>query len=238
MALLSNPHWEVVPPVLRELLIEIGQPFDKLRMREPFSRRFYLAGGTALALRLGHRVSVDLAFFSETDELLDDSRAEIVTALRTRCAVRVLEDVVGNLLLEIEGYHVDFFGYGYVLLEPPDEVAGVRVGGLADVGLMKLDAIADRGARKDFYDAYFISQHIPLDRLLDQSPIKYPYVRGFGMMVLEGMVDFDRADQQAPVETIPPVAWETIKDFFVQELRRIGRMWFEPEGCQRIRRAD
>ena len=48
MALLMDPHWEVVhwevvPPLLRELLIEIGQ--------EPFSRRFYLAGGTALALR-------------------------------------------------------------------------------------------------------------------------------------------------------------------------------------------
>jgi len=222
MALLTNPHWEVVPPLLRELLTEIGQ--------EPFSRRFYLAGGTALALRLGHRVSVDLDFFSETDELLDDSRAEIAVALRKRRVVHVLEDVVGNLLLEIEGYHVGFFGYGYPLLEPPDEIVGVRVGSLADVGLMKLDAIADRGARRDFYDAYFISRQLPLDRLLDQSPIKYPYARGFGMMVLEGMVDFDRADQQAPVETIPPVAWEAIKEFFVQELRRIGRMWFEPGG--------
>lgn len=222
MALLSNPHWEVVPPLLRELLIEIGQ--------EPFSCRFYLAGGMALGLRLGHRVSVDLDFFSETDELLDDSRAEIVAALRKRRVVHVLEDVVGNLLLEIENYRVGFFGYGYALLEPQDEIVGVRVASLTDVGLMKLDAISDRGARKDFYDAYFLSRHISLDRLLDQSPIKYPYVRGFGMMVLEGMVDFDRADQQAPVETIPPVTWETIKEFFVQELRRIGRMWFEPES--------
>jgi hypothetical protein len=238
MAVLTNPHWEVVPSLLRELLIEIGQ--------EPFSRRFYLAGGTALALRLGHRVSVDLDFFSPTDELLDDSRAEIVAALRKWRVVRVLEDVVGNLLLElvlersegIEGYRVGFFGYGYPLLEPPDEVVGVRVGSLADIGLMKLDAIADRGARKDFYDAYFISRQLPLDRLLDQSSIKYPYVRGFGMMVLEGMVDFDRADQDAPVETIPAVDWEAIKEFFVQELRRIGRMWFEPEGCQRIRETD
>jgi len=222
MALLSNPHWEVVPPLLRELLVEIGQ--------DPFSRRFYLAGGRALALRLGHRVSVDLDFFSETDELLDNSRAEIVAALQKWRAVHVREDVVGNLLLEIEGYHVGFFGYGYALLESPDEVAGVRVGSLADVGLMKLDAIADRGARKDFYDAYFISRQLPLDRLLDQSSIKYPYSPGFGMMVLEGMVDFDRADRDASVETIPPVAWEAIKEFFVQELRRIGRMWFEPEG--------
>jgi len=117
MAVLTNPHWEVVPPLLRELLTEIGP--------KPFSRRFYLARGTALALRLGHRASVDLDFFSETDELLDDSRAEIVTALRKGRIVHVLEDVVGNLLLEIEGYGVGFFGYGYALLESPDEVAGV-----------------------------------------------------------------------------------------------------------------
>jgi hypothetical protein len=51
-----------------------------------------------------------------------------------------------------------------------------------------------------------------------------------GLRGCDGVVDFDRADQQAPVETIPPVAWETIKEFFVQELRRIGRMWFEPEN--------
>lgn len=178
MALLTSPHWEVVPLPLRELLVEIGQ--------EPFSPRFYLASGTALTLRLGHRVSVDLDFFSETDELPDDSRAEIVAALRKRRVVRVPEDVVGNLLLEIEGYRVWFFGYGYALLEPPDEVEGVWVTSLTDVGLMKLDAITDRGARKDFHDAYFISRHIPLDRLLDQSPIKYPYVRDGGMMVLEG----------------------------------------------------
>ena len=82
----------------------------------------------------------------------------------------------------------------------------------------------------NFYDVYFISRQLLLDRLLDQSSVKYPYTRGFGMMVLEGMADFDRADQQALVETVPPVAWETIREFFVQEMRRIGRMWFEPES--------
>lgn len=44
------------------------------------------------------------------------------------------------------------------------------------------------------------------------------------------MADFDRGDQQAAVDTIPPVAWETIKEFFVQELCRIGRIWFEPQS--------
>jgi hypothetical protein len=66
MASLTHPHWEAVPPLLRDLLAEIGQM--------PFIGRFYLAGGTALALQLGHRVSVDLDFFSDVDEVGDDSR--------------------------------------------------------------------------------------------------------------------------------------------------------------------
>lgn len=83
MALLIHPHREAVPPLLRDLLAEIGQM--------PFASRFYLAGGTALALRLGHRVSVDLDFFSDVDEVGDESRAEIVTAFKRCRATEVLE---------------------------------------------------------------------------------------------------------------------------------------------------
>ena len=85
MAPLIHPQWEAVPPLLRNLLAEIGQM--------PFASRFYLAGGSALALRLGHRVSVDLDFFSDVDEMGDDSRAEIVAAFKQRRAIEVLEDV-------------------------------------------------------------------------------------------------------------------------------------------------
>lgn len=86
MASLTRPHWEAVPPLLRDLLAEIGQM--------PFASRFYLAGGTALALQLGHRVSVDLDFSSEIDEVDDDSRAEIVAAFKQRRTIEVLEDVL------------------------------------------------------------------------------------------------------------------------------------------------
>jgi hypothetical protein len=68
MASLTHPHWEAVPPLLRDLLSEIGQM--------PFIGRFYLAGGTALALQLGHRVSVDLDFFSDVDTVKDFFVAE------------------------------------------------------------------------------------------------------------------------------------------------------------------
>lgn len=219
MALLIHPHWEAVPPLLRDLLAEIGQM--------PFAGRFYLAGGSALALRLGHRVSVDLDFFSDVDEVGDESRAEIVAAFKQRRATEVLENVSGNLLMEVEGTPVGFFSYGYPLLEPPAEVLGVRVAGLLDVGMMKLDALISRGARKDFYDLYFIARQIPLEEMLHQGPIKYPYAHDYEMMALTSLTYFENADQQMAIESFPLTDWETVKGFFVAEARRLGRLWFE-----------
>ncbi len=219
MALLSHPHWEAVPPLLRDLLAEIGQM--------PFASRFYLAGGSALALRLGHRVSVDLDFFSGVDEVDDDSRAEIVAAFKQHRAIEVLENVFGNLLIEVGDTHVGFFSYGYSLLEPPAAVLDVRLAGLLDIGLMKLDALISRGARKDFYDLYFIAQQIPLEEMLHQGPVKYPYARDYEMMALTSLTYFENADQQMAIESFPPTDWETVRDFFVVEARRLGRIWFE-----------
>jgi len=219
MASLSHPNWEAVSPLLRDLLAEIGQM--------PFAGHFYLAGGSALALRLGHRVSVDLDFFSDVDEVGDDSRAEIVAALKQRRATEVIEDAFGNLLMEVEGTHVGFFSYGYPLLEPPAEVLGVRVAGLLDIGMMKLDALISRGARKDFYDLYFIAQQVPLEEMLHQGPAKYPYARDYEMMALTSLTDFDNADRDVAIETFDRVSWEAVKEFFVAEARRLGRIWFE-----------
>ncbi len=219
MASLIHPHWEAVPPLLRALLAEIGQM--------PFAGRFYLAGGSTLALRLGHRVSVDLGFFSDVDKVGDDSRAEIVTAFKQRRATEVLEDAFGNLLMKVEGTHVGFFSYGYPLLEPPDEVVGVRVAGLLDIGMMKLDALISRGARKDYYDLYFIAQWVPLEEMLHQGPVKYPYAHDYEMMALTSLTDFDNADRDVAVETFDKLSWEAVKEFFVAEARRLGRRWFE-----------
>lgn len=221
MAALEQPHWERVSPLLREVMVEVGH--------HPFAQRFYLAGGTALALQLGHRVSVDLDFFSAGDELLDESRKEIVNALRTHFSFDIVHDVAGSLLLNIQETGVGFFSYGYPLLAPVVIVEGVVLAGLLDIGLMKLDAIASRGARKDFYDLYHLARHISLDQLLKRSQEKYPHTRDFGMMALEGLVDFEAANRDASIETFPPVSWAEVKAFCLAEMRRIGRDWFEAE---------
>lgn len=219
MAPLERPYWECLAAPLRDVLIEVG--------RQPFANRFYLAGGTALALQIGHRISVDLDFFSPSDELPRESRQEIIAALQKRFPMEVDEGGLASLIINIEGSYIGFFGYSYPLLAPTTTVEGVALAGLLDIGLMKLDALAGRGTRKDFYDLYFITQRIPLDELLPRGVEKFPYVRDFGMMVLTAMADYTIADRQADIETFPPVTWPEVKAFFAREIRRIGHHWFE-----------
>ena len=178
--LLENPHWECVSPELQNIIITVGQ--------QTFSKRFYLAGGTALALQLGHRISVDLDFFASNDELLDESRHEIITTLSHFFDLEIVQDVVGSLLFVINDVAVGFFSYQFPLLAPTVTVKQITLASLIDIGLMKLDAIAGRGVKKDFIDLYFIAQHLILDKLIGQGQDKYPTVRDFDTMVLESLI--------------------------------------------------
>jgi hypothetical protein len=218
MAPLATPHWEAVTSQARDLLVALSLL--------PLLRPFYLGGGTALALRLGHRISQDLDLFANIETLDDDLRRSIVEELRRDHSVDLLQDSVLGLVLKVDGQAVSFFTYGYPLLAPTGLVSGIQVAGLLDVGLMKLDAIAGRGMRKDFYDLYFIASHVSLDELFARSADKYPQSRGFGMRVVTALVDFDVADQQDEPTLLLPVEWDQVKAFFMAEARRLGRQWF------------
>jgi len=217
MALLTPVHWETVTPAMCQVLRFVGTC--------SFAARFYLAGGTALALRLGHRRSVDLDFFSQHDQVTQATRREIVHALAP-LDPQVLEEADGNLLLQVADLHVGFFSYGYPLLAPTERVEGVALAGLVDIGLMKLDALVGRGGRKDFYDVYVIAQMIPLAELLSQGTIKYPYMRDFEMMTLESLVLFEDADRHVTPELFIDAPWAQVKQFFVAQARALGREWF------------
>ena len=221
MAALDRPHWDAVTPQARDLLAVLG--------RLPAMRPFYLAGGTGLALRLGHRISADLDLFANIETLDDALRHTIATALEREHGVERLQDSVLGLVLNVDGRPCSFFSYGFPLLAPADLVSGIQVAGILDIGLMKLDAIAGRGTRKDFYDLFFIAAYVSLDEMFARSGDKYPYPRDFGMRVLTAMVDFDIADQQEEPTMLQLVEWGQVKTFFRAEARRLGRAWFGHE---------
>ena len=223
MAALARPHWEAVTPGARDLLTVMG--------RSHLLRPFYLAAGTALALRLGHPVSRDLDLFADIETLDGNLRRSIVDELGRSRAVNLLQDAPLGLVLEVDGQPVNFLSCGYPLLEPTALLGGVQIAGMLDIGLMKLDAVVGRGMRRDFYDLYFMAAHITLSELFDRSAEKYPESRGFGMRVLTALVDFEFADQQDEPTLLLPASWEEVKAFFVAESRRLAREWFGLAGA-------
>ena len=217
MAILEYPHWEAISPIMRELLVWIG--------RQAFSKHFYLGGGAALALQVGHRKSVDLDFFSETDEVHARTRQTLIHGFSPRQA-QVIENVDGNLLLLVDDLHAGFFSYGYPLLEPVETVENINIASLLDIGLMKLDAVIGRGSRKDFFDLYIITRQIPLPDLLRGGERKYPQVRDFPLMALEGLLQFDTADRDLQPEMLEDLSWENVRKFFVEHGKMLGADWF------------
>jgi len=216
MAALTPPFWNTVTPEMRDLLLHLG--------KQTFLDRFYLAGGTALALQIGHRRSIDLDFFSESDEVDEGSRQKIIQALKP-VGIQVIENVGGNLLMLANGIHTGFFSYSYPLLEETTHLENVRLAAIIDIGLMKFDALITRGSRKDYYDLFFIARQIPIQQLLEYGDKKYTYYRDFAFTVIEQMVAFDNADRDVQPVLLEEIPWQSVKDFFVQEANHLGRAW-------------
>ena len=207
---------------MRELLAWIG--------KQSFAKYFYLAGDTALALQVGNRISVDLDLFSETNEVDARTRQTLIHVFSSR-RVQVVENVDVNLLLLVDGLHVGFFNYGYQLLEPVEIVENIHLASLLDIGLMKLDAVIGRGGRTDFTDLYVITRQIPLPDLLRAGEQKFPQVRDFPLMALEGLLQFDNADRDRQPEMLADFPWENVSRFFVEQVMVLGANWFNKCNC-------
>jgi len=90
---------------------------------------------------------------------------------------------------------------------------------------MKLDAVIGRGYRKNFYDLYVITQQIPIADLLTAGERKYPQVRDFHLMALEGLLQFEHADRNIQPEMLIDLEWEKVRAFFVDQGKILGKIW-------------
>ncbi|MGD0845882.1 MAG: nucleotidyl transferase AbiEii/AbiGii toxin family protein, partial [Geobacteraceae bacterium] len=123
-----------------------------------------LAGGTALALQLGHRISHDLDFFTLEDFNIDNAIAAI---RKTGLPYRITSEGDGTLNAEIDGIKVSLLRFDHPFLETPLLVDGIRVAGTLDIAAMKVIAISQRGLKRDFVDLYFILREKPFHRIAE-----------------------------------------------------------------------
>jgi hypothetical protein len=189
----------------------------------PHFQDFYLAGGTALALRYGHRLSVDLDFFSEKKNL-DFAERQSLLAILIRLRAAIEEEKDGTVHARLGKTHLSFFRYSYPLLRPVRLWRGFRIADPFDIGLKKLSAVMTRGSRKDFIDLYAMAkQGIGIDDLLRESVKKFPHVLDFNLQACRALVYFQEADREPSPRLRMKASWDAIKTYFQLEVRRLSR---------------
>lgn len=191
------------------------QVLDKIKETGALDN-FYLAGGTALSLILGHRKSIDLDFFSDKFP-----KTEILLAKLKKLSPVVINQDKGTLDLYIDDVKVSFLEYRYPVIGDFLEFDGVKIASLYDIACMKLTAISSRGSKKDFIDIYFILKKISFEKLLDIFKKKYKGVDYQMSHILKSLVYFEEADSQPDPQFLVNVDWEEVKSFLESEIFKI-----------------
>jgi len=183
----------------------------------PALEGFNLAGGTALALQIGHRISVDLDFFGD----VDFDPIDVLDAIRDVAAhTSIISQSRAILILNTDGIKTDFVRYRYPLLNPVNSFEGIRLLSILDIGAMKLAAITNRGRQRDFFDLFFILRLYTLRDLLDAYNAKFS--DGSEFLVRKSVVYFEDAEEDdLPTIFDTSVTWALVKNAIESEVKKL-----------------
>lgn len=190
-------HRQAVPTGTLDLLIQLSQS----KPVEPF----FLVGETALALRFGHRLSVDLDFFTRRSF----SSKSLATKLGRMGQCVLLVGGKNSLQVELNRVKLDFVTYRYPLLDPVAEIEGIRMLGLRDIVAMKLAAVVGRGAKKDFFDIAELLRHFTLREMIGWHHAKFPVYEH--MLVLRSLGYTEDAETTPTPESLNGMTWDAVK---------------------------
>lgn len=191
---------------------------DTLRslLRLPALSSFALAGGTNLALRFGHRLSIDLDLFTDRSFSTEEIKVDIIE-LFSRTVVT--DEAKNSVSLLVNDIKVDLLAHRYALLKPFDELDTFRFWSIEDAVAMKLGAVSGRGAKKDFWDITELLNHFTLPQMLHLFTKKY--TNSDPGYVIRSLTYFDDADGQADPISLNGMTWPMVKQRIskaVQEL--------------------
>jgi len=143
----------------------------ELQKKELF-KDYFLVGGTALSLQLGHRVSDDIDLFTRNDIDKDEIFDFLNRDYNGKYQIHNIQNII--LQITINNIKVDFVKYDYDLLEDIKSEEGIKYLGKKDISAMKLMAIANRGDQaKDFIDIYYLLKEINLKDMFEYYKQKY-----------------------------------------------------------------
>ncbi|MEA3267411.1 MAG: nucleotidyl transferase AbiEii/AbiGii toxin family protein [Candidatus Fermentibacteria bacterium] len=204
-------QYRSIYPKTLELLKEL--------MLQTCSQDFFLVGETALALQIGHRISIDIDMFT----LCEFSSSKILSELEKYFAV--VNAAAGKNSLSFDGaiqggnneiIKVDLIRYSYPLINPVQTVDNIRLLSVEDIIPMKLSAVAGRGSKKDFYDIFYLLDVYGLEQMISLFETKFPQTSKFH--IVKSLAFFDDAESEPDPLTIENTDWTVIKERITAEV--------------------
>lgn len=190
-------YYSTIEPETLELLKKLQQLSSLQNTR--------LVGGTALALQIGHRKSIDIDLFgnitAEEDILIEE--------LKTLGTLKIIKNSKNVRIYLLNNIKVDLVNYAYPWLENAVYEDDICMAGLKDIAAMKLAAVTGRGSKKDFIDICCLSRKYTLKEMLSFYAEKYP--EGSDFMVLKSLSYFEDAEQDPNPNMQQNLTWEQAK---------------------------
>ena len=204
------PH--ILNPTQNEIL-------PRLSFTKP---EFYLGGGTALALQLGHRTSVDFDFYAPR-KFDNQQMAQTINRLFPGTDITP-EQPENTLRLDVIGTEISAFYYPYPLLEPLVDYGSVSLASLTDIAAMKTAAVVQRARQRDFYDIYYLIKELGMEKIITATYQKFPWYEENNVVVFTSLTYFTDADNDLEAERVKVfdrnVTWEMVKKRVKEETQK------------------
>lgn len=207
-------HDESLPLQQQETLRELGETAEQFG--------FYLGGGTAVAIHLGHRQSLDLDWFTVASI---ENPMDLAQQIQRRSVnLRVGSVQRGTLHGEVNGVRVSFLEFGYPPLQPTLSWPKYRcqIASLEDLATMKLLAVAQRGTKKDFVDVFAIGRNrLPLSDMLALYQERFSI--GDKSRVVYSLCYFEDAESDPMPKMLWTVTWDEVRETIRSWVRSIAQ---------------
>lgn len=200
-------HLETIEPKTLELL-------KRLQSLSIFEHS-RLVGGTALALQLGHRKSIDLDMFGTIEATPD----EIQDACKEAGELEISKTSKNINIYWVDGIKVDCVNYPYEWIEECKIFDGIRLASVNDIAAMKISAIINRGTKKDFIDLHFLLKEMSLNQILDLYDQKY--TDGSRFIAIKSLTYFEDAESDPMPYMFYDVTWDDVKDSIITEVQKL-----------------
>lgn len=200
-------HLETIEPKTLELLRRLQSL--------PIFEHSRLVEGTALALQLGHRKSIDLDMFGT----IDASPEEIQEACKETGELEISKTSKNINIYWIDGIKVDCVNYPYEWLDDFRIIDGIRLASVNDIAAMKISAIINRGTKKDFIDLHFLLKEMSLNHILDLYDQKY--LDGSRFIAIKSLTYFEDAESDPMPYMFTDITWDEVKVSIIDEVRKL-----------------